>query len=89
MVPARQHTLTCIWRVSGSQRRSLASVVWHNPTRKRSHPLNHRAYQQRSPIELTRRRLKDCRRIATRYDQLAANFASAVTIAAIIVWWTW
>ncbi|HLY44641.1 MAG TPA: transposase, partial [Stellaceae bacterium] len=32
-------------------------------------------------------RLKDWRRIATRYDKLAANFAAAVTLAAIVIWW--
>jgi putative transposase len=32
-------------------------------------------------------RLKDWRRVATRYDKLAATFASAVFIAAIIIWW--
>ncbi len=33
-------------------------------------------------------RLKDWRRIATRYDKLARNFEAAVNIAAIITWWT-
>jgi len=28
--------------------------------------------------------LKDFRRVATRYDKLAANFASAVALAAIV-----
>jgi transposase len=32
-------------------------------------------------------RLKDFRRIATRYDKLARNFASAVALVAIILWW--
>jgi transposase len=32
-------------------------------------------------------RLKDFRRIATRYDKLARNFLAAVTIAAFIIWW--
>ena len=32
-------------------------------------------------------RLKDWRRIATRYDKLAINFAAAVTLAAIVIWW--
>ena len=36
-------------------------------------------------------RLKDWRRIATRYDQLAANFAAnfagAATLAALVIWW--
>ena len=33
-------------------------------------------------------RLKDWRRIAIRYDKLAANFAAAVMLAAVIIWWT-
>jgi putative transposase len=33
-------------------------------------------------------RLKDWRRIATRYDKLKANFASTCFIAAIVTWWT-
>jgi putative transposase len=32
-------------------------------------------------------RLKDWRCIATRYDKLSANFAAAVTLAAIVSWW--
>ncbi|HKU63675.1 MAG TPA: transposase, partial [Rhizomicrobium sp.] len=32
-------------------------------------------------------RLKDFRRIATRYDKLARNFLSAVLLAAAITWW--
>ncbi|MGD0532360.1 MAG: IS5/IS1182 family transposase, partial [Methyloceanibacter sp.] len=32
-------------------------------------------------------RLKDFRRIATRYDKLALNFLSAVVLAAIIAFW--
>tara|TARA_B100000965_G_scaffold150726_1_gene125283 strand:- start:3905 stop:4051 length:147 start_codon:yes stop_codon:yes gene_type:complete len=32
-------------------------------------------------------RLKDFRRVATRYDKLAANFLSAVALAAIIAFW--
>ncbi|MEW6257056.1 MAG: IS5/IS1182 family transposase, partial [Pseudomonadota bacterium] len=28
------------------------------------------------------------RRIATRYDKLAVNFAAAVSLAAIVTWWT-
>jgi putative transposase len=32
-------------------------------------------------------RLKDWRRIATRYDKLATNFAAGVFLAAIVTWW--
>ena len=33
-------------------------------------------------------RLKDWRRIATRYDKLAATFAAVIMLAVIIIWWT-
>jgi transposase len=33
-------------------------------------------------------RIKDFRRIATRYDELARNFASSMALAAVIIWWT-
>ena len=32
-------------------------------------------------------RLKDFRRIATRYDKLARNFLAGVMLAAAIIWW--
>ncbi|MCG8505041.1 MAG: IS5/IS1182 family transposase, partial [Sphingomonadales bacterium] len=33
-------------------------------------------------------RLKDWRRIATRFDRKITNFLAAITIAAIVIWWT-
>ena len=41
-------------------------------------------YRQRNAIERMFGRLKDFRRIATRYDRLAANFLAAVCIAATV-----
>jgi transposase len=38
-------------------------------------------------IEATFNRLKDFRRIATRYDKLARNYASALALAAVVVFW--
>jgi transposase len=32
-------------------------------------------------------RLKDFRRIATRYDKLAVVYDAAVLIAAMVIWW--
>jgi transposase len=32
-------------------------------------------------------RLKDFRRIATRYDRLALNYLASVCLAAALVWW--
>jgi putative transposase len=67
--------------------RGTCPVIPNNPTRKRKHPFDRSAYRQRNVIERTFCRLKDFRRIATRYDRLATNFLAAVTIAAIVSCW--
>ena len=58
---------------------------------RRSHrrPIRHdeRRYRDRWRIEAAFCRLKDFRRVATRYDKLAVNFLSAVVLAAIIAFW--
>lgn len=67
--------------------RGTTPVIPNNPTRKTLQPFDERAYKARNIIERTIGRLKDWRRIHTRYDKLAANFASAVAIAAILLGW--
>jgi len=44
-------------------------------------------YRDRNAIERMFGRLKDFRRIATRYDRLAQNFLAAVCLAATICYW--
>ena len=67
--------------------RGATPVIPNNPTRKRKHPFDRMAYRMRNAIERTFCRLKDWRRIATRYDRLARNFLAAVTVAAIVSYW--
>ena len=31
--------------------------------------------------------IKQCRRVATRYDKIAANFLSAIVLAATVIYW--
>ena len=45
------------------------------------------AYRQRNLIERMFGRLKDFRRIATRYDKLASNFLASLALAATMTWW--
>jgi putative transposase len=45
-------------------------------------------YKQRNVVERMFSRLKDWRRIATRYYKLAHIYISAVAIAAVVIWWT-
>lgn len=45
------------------------------------------AYRQRQVIERMFCRLKDWRRIATRYDRKVQTYVASITIAAIVTWW--
>ena len=64
------------------------AVIPPNPTRKHPHAYDPVAYRQRNLIERMFCRLKDFRRIATRYDKRADNFLSAVLLASAVTWWT-
>ncbi|WP_229839352.1 IS5 family transposase [Sphingomonas glacialis] len=44
-------------------------------------------YKGRNAVERIFCRLKDYRRIATRYDKLATNFLGAIYLVAAITWW--
>ena len=44
-------------------------------------------YRKRNAIERMFGRLKDFRRIATRYDRLADNFLAAICLAAAVTFW--
>ncbi|MDE0408257.1 MAG: IS5 family transposase [Alphaproteobacteria bacterium] len=67
--------------------RGCEPVIPPNPTRKNPHSFDAAAYKLRNRIERMFCRLKDFRRIATRYDKRADTFLSAVFIAAILAWW--
>ena len=56
-------------------------------SRRQPIPYSKAIYRQRNLIERMFSRLKDFRRIATRYDKLARNFLAGVMIAATVVWW--
>lgn len=57
--------------------------------RSRKHPIPHdkERYKARHKIENMFARLKDWRRIATRYDRCPEIFLSAITLAAIVLFW--
>lgn len=67
--------------------RGTQPVIPNNPTRKRLHPFDRQAYRLRNLIERMFGRLKDWRRVATRYDKLATNFTATVLLAATVTWW--
>jgi len=67
--------------------RETKAVIPSTATRKQPLPLDCEAYRQRNVIERMFCRLKDFRRIATRYDKLARNFLAGLCIAAALACW--
>ncbi|SCB13961.1 IS5/IS1182 family transposase, partial [Rhizobium hainanense] len=67
--------------------RGTEPVIPNNPTRKRVQPFDPVAYKRRNIIERAFCRLKDWRRVATRYDKLRLNFEATCYIAALVTWW--
>jgi transposase len=67
--------------------RKVRAVIPPNPTRKHPHSYDPRAYKSRNLIERMFCRLKDFRRIATRYDKRADIFLSTILLAAAFTWW--
>ena len=68
-------------------RRGTKPVIPNRSNRKQPFSFNKRIYKLRWRIESAFNRLKDFRRIATRYDRLARNYLASVCLAAALVWW--
>lgn len=62
------------------------AVIPNNPSRATKSPLDKHLYAQRQLVECCFSRLKQFRRIATRYEKTARNYLAVVTIAATILW---
>ena len=69
------------------RRQKTVPVIPGRTNRKRGIAYDQRRYRDRHLIENAFCRLKDFRRIATRYDKLARNFLSAVALATLIAFW--
>ncbi len=62
------------------------AVIPNNPSRTRKHPLDKDLYAQRYLVECCFSKLKQFRRVATRFEKTAKNYLAIVTIAATILW---
>jgi transposase len=67
--------------------RGSRAVIPFRVTAKAPRALGRALYAQRNLIERAFSRIKDYRRIATRFDKLARNFAAAVALTAIRLWY--
>ena len=68
--------------------REAVPVIRPNPTRSGSQHSTKRALQAKECRRTLLLTLKDWRRVATRCDKLARNFAASVARADILIWWT-
>jgi hypothetical protein len=62
------------------------AVIPNNPSRATKHLLDADLYAQRQHVECCIGKLKQFRRVATRYEKTARNFLAVVTVAAIVLW---
>lgn len=62
------------------------AVIPSHRARALKFPLDKHIYKERHLVECFFNKLKQFRRIATRYEKTARNFLAVVTLAAIVLW---
>ena len=67
--------------------RKIEAVIPSTATRRTPYPLDQKIYRRRNVIERMFCKLKNWRRIATRYDRHAQNYLSGLALAAIVCLW--
>ena len=67
--------------------RGTTAVIPPRKNRKVQYHYDKTVYRQRNIIERMFCRLKDWRRIATRFDRNIKNFIAAIALAAAVIWW--
>jgi transposase len=66
--------------------RGIGMVIARQENERRVGRFDKAAYRQRNVVERLINRLKQFRRVATRYEKRAANYQAMLTIAAIVLW---
>ena len=67
--------------------RGTRPVIPNRSNRKQRFSFKKSLYKLRWRAEDAFNRVKDFRRVATRYDRLAVNYLASVCLAATMVWW--
>ncbi len=68
------------------RRRGIGVVIPRKRDERRAGRFDRAAYRERNVVERLISRLKQYRRIATRYEKRASNYRAMLTIAAILLW---
>lgn len=75
------------WFRKGLRDKGIEPCIPPRKSRKLQIEYDKTLYKQRHKVENMFGKLKDWRRIATRYDRCAHTFFSAICIAAFVIWW--
>ena len=68
------------------RRRGIRYTIPRKTNERRTGPFNRDLYRQRNLVERTINRLKQFRRIATRYEKKAENYLAMLQIASLLLW---
>jgi len=90
--PAAKHLLAdrgydADWFRDGLLEKGITPCIPPKKNRKRKIAYDKTLYKHRHKVENMFGRLKDWRRISTRYDRCAHTFFSAICIAAFVIYW--
>ncbi len=74
------------WIRAQIKERGATANIPDKSNRKALYPFRKKLYRQRNLIERFFNKLKQFRRIATRYDKLGATFFACIQLAAVRIW---
>ncbi len=77
------------WFRDALKDKGIRACIPGRKQRKKSIKYDRRRYKGRNRIEIMFGRLKDWRRVATRYDRCPKVFLSAIALAALVIYWLW
>ena len=91
-VPAAKHLLAergydANWLREGLRAKGISRCIPPKKNRKHQIKYGKTLYKQHYRVENMFGRLKDWRRIATRYDRCSHTFFCAICITAVVIWW--
>jgi len=74
------------WFRQALRQRGIRITIPRRIDEHRSGPFDRAAYRLRNRVERFFNRLKQFRRIATRYEKRAENYAAMITLVAVVLW---
>lgn len=75
------------WFRDALQEKGITPCIPGRKSRNKTVKYDKRRYKRRNRIEIMFGRLKDWRRVATRYDRCPKAFFSAIALAATVIFW--